>query len=699
MFLTKSRIATALLVAVATLAAAGGLIASRVPPAEAAVTARDGVPTPAVSQDPEAAPPAQPAPKEKGEMTVAGRVLGADGKPVADASVVVVARPRRQYRSGDPAADRTVLLAEGKADAEGRFRLQGPRTSSALFWEVYVAAGARGHALAWQRLSPDAAMSQAVLKLAPEQIIRGRLLDLQGVPAAGVKLSVAWVGGMVNGEPQTFSLAHLPARPLLWPEPVTTDAKGYFVLRGCHRDRGVQVQIRDERFAAQGFYLIRPGQPQPRREVMGIDPGGVLQRQVSGPDEKGQAQEPSFVLAPAQLLEGRVVYADTGKPAANARVLDVATGADGRFRLPLPGREVVGLAVFAPEGTPYLGVTHRVQWPQGAVKHEVEIRLPRGVLVRGKVTEAGTGKPVAGACVQFWPRGVDNPNLRPNVITGWQKRELTKADGSFAIAVLPGPAHLLVQGPTPDYVHEEIGHEVLYSGRPGGSRLYPDAVVKLDIPARGEPKELAVTLRRGVTVRGRLLGPDGQPVARAVVLHRLHIYMDLGWHFATEARDGTFAVHGLDPDKSIPVHFLDAEKRCGAVVHLWGKQAGEEVTVRLVPCGQATARYLDGSGKPLADYAVSPDIVITPGHPRIAGGRKEGEFLADQESLVNLDRHNYWDKVKTDAQGRVTFPALIPGATYRIGRWEKDRWLPHREFTVESGKTIDLGDVIIQRAK
>jgi hypothetical protein len=366
----------------------------------------------------------------------------------------------------------------------------------------------------------------------------------------------------------------------------------------------------------------------------------------------------------------------------------------------LPIRDALGLVVTAPEGEPYLSVAQRVQWPKGAVKQEIEIKLPRGVLVRGKVTEAGTSKPVAGACVQFWPRRIDNPNLLPNVITGWHKQEITQADGSFTIAVLPGPGHLMIQGPTPDFIRQEIGYEVVYSGRTGGSRLYPDAFVKLDVPAKGEPKEVSVTLRRGVTVRGKIVGPDGKPVARAIMLHRLYISHDLGWHFPTEARDGVFEIHGLDPEKTVPVFFLDAESRCGAVVNLSGKQAGQEVTVRLAPCGQATARYVDGNGKPLAGYSTSPDIVISPGrwqHER--DERKEGEFFADEGSLVNLDRHNYWDRVKTDAKGHVTFPALIPGATYRIGRWEVDRWILQQEFTVESGKTVDLGNVVMKYAK
>ena len=400
------------------------------------------------------------------------------------------------------------------------------------------------------------------------------------------------------------------------------------------------------------------------------------------------------------MIEGRVVYGDTGKPAAKAWVSGTQTDADGRFLLRFAGRAAVTLKVYAPEGEPYLNIFHRAQWEKGAVKQEVKIALPRGVLVRGKVTEAGSGKPVAGAGVQFWPQDDNAPGRPKNALTGWSYSEVTRDDGTFRMAVFPGAGHLLVQGPTPDYVHVEIGHEVIFHGGRGGSRLYPDAFVKLDLPAKGEPKEVAVTLRRGATVRGRLLGPDGKPVARAILLHRLHVTRDLSWHFPAEVRDGVFEIHGLDPEKAVPVYFLDAEQRCGATVQLSGKQAGETVTVRLERCGAATARYLDGKGRPLADYRAAPDVVITPGAWGDYGAaRAKGELLADAGSLTNLDRHNYWDRIKTDARGRITFPALIPGATYRIERWEKDRWVPHKEFTVAAGKTTDLGDVVIEKVE
>jgi hypothetical protein len=684
-----SKAVGALLLAAGLIAVTGGLFASHTPTAA-------GVDPPRTEAEAPKVQPA-PAPTDDKEMIVTGRVLGADGKPASEAEVVVLGSPNRLYRRNDPAASRDKILAEGKTDAEGRFRLTAARTSSARFGGVSVVATAEKHAPAWSRLNPDAKQSEALLTLSAEQIVRGSLVDLQGAPAAGVKVAVAHVGKVVNGQPEGISRGSLP-KGSPWPESmVVTDAKGAFVIRGCNRDQGLTLVAGDDRFASQSFEIDTPGKPRPGRKILVPGADGDLEEQQSGPDEKGQPEGLKLPLTAGRLIEGRVTYGDTGKPAVRAWFGGAQTDENGHFRFRFAGPSGLTLEVFAPEGEPYLSVFHRLEWPKGAFKQEVNVTLPRGVLVRGRVTEAGSGQPVMGAGVQFWPRVVDDPNRPRNIITGCPPAEVTKEDGTFRLAVLPGEAHLMIQGPTPEYVHAEIGSAVVSEGRPGGMRIYPDAFVKLDLPAKGEPKELAVTLRRGVTVRGKLLGPDGKPVARALMMHRLHVGVALVWQLPAPVRDGVFEVHGLDPEKSVRVYFLDAENRWGATVELSGKQADEIVTVKLAPCGQATARYVDGKGQPLVGWRIPPNIIITPGQSRETPGRrdKEGELLADMGSVMNLDRHTY-DRIESDAKGHITFPALIPGATYQVSGFDAGYPALHKEFKAESGKTVDLGDIPIK---
>src|SRR5262249_4750972 len=75
---------------------------------------------PGAVEEPQAAvpkEPATPAADEKKEMTVTGRVLDLDGKPLAGARVAVLAGVRRFFRYGSLSSERAVLGAE-KTDEE-----------------------------------------------------------------------------------------------------------------------------------------------------------------------------------------------------------------------------------------------------------------------------------------------------------------------------------------------------------------------------------------------------------------------------------------------------------------------------------------------------------------------------------------------------------------------------------------------------
>jgi hypothetical protein len=472
----------------------------------------------------------------------------------------------------------------------------------------------------------------------------------------------------------------------VWPKPATSNAKGRFTIAGLPRDKGAWLLVQGDGCAWQHFSWT--------------------------PDMA--AKEKTWTVSPPRLLEGKVVYEDTGKPAANARVTvtpaTITSRADinGRFKVNLPDvqqRNMPPLAASAAEGEPYLAVRQSIVWPQGAVKHQVEVKLPRGVLVRGKVIEAKSGAPVAGAGIQFIPREAGNPNVRPNILTGWQHVIASGPDGSFQLAVLPGTGHLLISGPGRDFIHEEVGSRMLTDGKPGGYRLHADAVVKLELGAKSGPTKVTVKLRRGVTVRGRLLGPKGKPVARAQMISGL-LRTAIPSYSYIEVQGGRFALHGCDPAKEYPVYFLDPEQGWGATVTLAGKRAtGAPVTVRLAPCGRAVARFVDAKGKPLKNHRMKEFLlrmVITPGPTDLEASRK-GLLAADEDFAVNFiprKERVAWKRYQTDSDGRFTYPGLIPGATYRLSTWEnRVGMVLRKEFQGKAEKTLDLGDIRIKQAR
>jgi RNA polymerase sigma factor (sigma-70 family) len=691
----------ALVLAVGLIGATLSLLAARAPagpgagkpgPQKKAAPARTSAPRAALENAGKAAPGKT--------ITVTGRVLDAAGKPVANAVVVVLAYPRTNPRiirnrwwSGD--FYRPQIVARGRSDAQGKFRLTGPRTSKKSHQSVLLLAGAEGCALAQADIKPDAPRPDIQVRLARERVFHGRLVDLQGKPAANVKVFLTHVLGS-DAAKHLFQVTFQepPEKLPPWPAPAVTDARGRFSFRGLGPDWHLSFHVRDGRFARHDFE---------------VKPAELNKKEITRS------------LPPARVLEGTVTYGDTRKPVPGARLVVVSqagqfrfgrvhemkTRADakGHFRItPYAGGHFT-LIAYPPEGTPYLLLSKQITWRQAdLVKRAVPMALVRGVLVTGKVTEKVSGKPVAGASLTFEPNRDNNPFFREDVRPFWGGREqiaLSGKDGTFRLPVLPGPGHLLVNGPTPDYLKTEIGTKQL-SGRQVNPdwRNYFDACVPLNLKPQRGPHKLAVTLRRGVILAGKVVGPDGKPVARAVLMCRSYIPAGstLNPVPTKEVQDGQFELPGCDPNKPTEVFFLDVKNHLGTVVKLSPKElGGKALTVKLRRCGKATVRLVDAKGKPVAGAEVFVEVVITPGVPFAESLRKPGR-VADAAYLSSLDPEGHNRLLRTDAKGRITFPNLIPGATHwlignYLGRGFVDL---DKEFKVEPGKTRDLGDVTVK---
>ncbi len=412
-----------------------------------------------------------------------------------------------------------------------------------------------------------------------------------------------------------------------------------------------------------------------------------------------------------------MTYGDTGKPVHEASVdvradrdggggfsAGVRTDTEGRFREnPPPGDRMV---VYAnpPKGQPYLGVLGSFNWPKGAVEHSIDFALPRGVLVRGKVTEQGSGKPIAGATVTLRPHSIQDSETRMSNGTR------TSEDGSYQLVAVPSAGYLAIEGPSSDYVFQAMSFRQYFEGNPGGPRIYAHAFVACDPKPGSADLRVDVTLRRGVTVKGQVIGPDGQSVPDTWMISRIMLgtlrFTRQGWRGGQHgtARNGQFAIHGLDPDVEVPVYFLEPKRKLGATAFFSGKPAaGGPFSVHLESCATARARLVGPDGKPVAGFSKPWLIamVVTPGPSNSPKARKSGVLLAHEAPLPAVDPINYEPNPVSDAQGRITFPALIPGASYRIIDRTPFRGPDgpqvRKDFTVKPGETIELGDIMIEK--
>jgi RNA polymerase sigma factor (sigma-70 family) len=664
---------------------------------------RQGEPHPSRERAVGAAPGALPLPDGRGSvrrgspdpdparMTVVGRVLDPGGKPVAGAPIEVVGLPRNPLLDRDENAFRLVLLGRGETGPDGRFRLEAPRTSTVGYFSAHAMSAAPGCGLGWVNLNVDAPEPAAEIRLRPEKPIRGRLVDVNGQPAAGVELRVDFLSPpQIDGELPDSIWMHDGRPPegcRLWSRPIRSDDQGRFTVPGVGRGLRALLDVRDPRFAPQQLDLLA--------------------------DDRNGPKEATLALQPARIVEGRVLDADTGRPVPGA-LLSLSTNTltraraddQGRFRGSPPAGdrfnsgERFNIGIFPPEGSPYLIPRIEVAWPKGALRQPLDIKLRRGVLIRVKVTEQGTGRPLAGSTIE--PHFANGPQ---DVQACREASVASGGDGTIQVVVPPGQGHLLVFGPTPDYLLEVIGLRMLLYGRPGGDRYYAHKIIPYEAKAGDRPHEVTAALRPAKTLKGRVLDPQGQPVAHALMITRLHIEPfnafwrgDLG--FALHARDGRFELHGVDPEGSAPVFFLDPDREWGATFEASGKRAGEDGTVQLQPCGRAKARLVGPAGQAVARAHPWLEIVATPAGTEFSRDRKEqGQLSPDVALLGSVDPKHYRYKQRplTDAEGRVAMPALIPGAPYRLLDRSDPKSPVRKEFTVQPGEIIDLGDIPIHK--
>ncbi len=331
-------------------------------------------------------------------MTVTGRVLDPSGKPVPDASVMVVVPSKLSDRPMINQLISPMTAHEGRCDVSGRFGIAMPRTTSARHNRLLVTARAPGYGIGWAEIGPDADPPATDITLRTEQVIRGRLFDVQGRPARGVALAGRWRSCSPIVSRGLVEQGSLPARPYaerprrdlpclarataisdrdarpISPSAGWAGASTSVLSRSTTRASSIA-----ERHAPGSTTTPTPGTFGFPLAVIKVEPG---------PDPKPIA----IALEPARIITGRVTCADTGRPVPHALiafgVLRYQADDQGRFRVAAPavgarlGR--FNLRAQSPDGSPYLIASKQGEWPRGVGPSMVgsDLALTRGVVVR-----------------------------------------------------------------------------------------------------------------------------------------------------------------------------------------------------------------------------------------------------------------------------------------------------------------------------
>jgi hypothetical protein len=288
---------------------------------------------------------------------VSGRVVGVDGKPAAGADVALFGRVRPAPR-GAYFPKALKVIAQGKADRDGKFRLAADGLTLSAYQYGFLIARAPGHGLGhhWAPIKPGPEVKVELQK--ERHDLRGRLVDLEGNAAVGVTVQVAEIvklarvkdGPAAGTVFPAFSLdcEHAPTGLAYWPGPVVSDAQGRFTLRGLPAGYKIKLLAHGEKAA---------------RQYLEVPPGAV------------PAKELTLALTPGRILHGTVTYRDTGKPVPNARLrilsfshdseMDARADARGQFRVVPFNHDSYLVAAYPPAGEPYVLSSKEIRWPGG----------------------------------------------------------------------------------------------------------------------------------------------------------------------------------------------------------------------------------------------------------------------------------------------------------------------------------------------
>ncbi len=314
------------------------------------------------------------------------------------------------------------------------------------------------------------------------------------------------------------------------------------------------------------------------------------------------------------------------------------------------------------------------------------MKLKRGIVVTGRVTDKATGKPVSGGVDMY--TFADNPHIVefPGYREGYRTDAEIRTDGTFQAVALPGRSLVAVRSQDAIY-RGGVGSESIKGviGERGGFDFYetlPErcsirgyhrlAELNLDPDARTATVDLQVD--PGNTLEITVLDPEGNPLSGTKV-------QGLGAIYPRPAEEPSpkVVIRGLDPSTPRRVTVWHQGRKLVGTAYLKGDESGS-ITLPLQPWGAVMGRVVDDEGKPRKGLLVGTLGGMALKHP---------ETQAVLPSLVEYGR------MVTDGEGRFRIEGLIPGLQYGGSAADGSRFVGmlFRNLVVKSGESRDLGEI------
>ena len=569
-------------------------------------------------------------------VTVRGRVLNANGGPVAGATVVgtceggvcrpfpgteTVTNTRGEFRL-PPSMYNTVAVGKPARllirlrDGAEHEAAAVPSNDGAVTVKLPVASAAFKGIDAPRNVAPDE--------------LAGVVVDTDGKPIQGAEVD-AWTWHPGN-----------EAR---------TDAKGFFRIGHLEKGRKVEVIVRKPEYTPQLFLTQPTGQP---GWVVVLGNQTYFEGRVTDPDDQP--------VADAQIR------ANNGPKRADGVMIteiwtEATTGADGRYRM-YAQADVYDIQVRVPG----VGVARLPGTVLGTDEaRRLDITLEPAVTFRAKMVDSLTSNPVPGIRLWHWQQpGVDGKS---------------GPDGVAAIPdMMPGAFRFQVEAPGyarwwSDQAAGEWSRRKIDESRGGWQRNFD----MIDFDIKPGMKPVTITVERGVTVTGRVVAPDGKPVAGATVAPALtgtgnSLTGDTRFSVQTSG-DGTFTV--VLPASGKREYNLIAHDGTYGHWRTWANgvlppfrsKPGEtihDVELRLTRPATVRGRVTDADGRPVPGREVRASAADQRGNryydPTVTtatDGTYELKFIRPGEHFIQVAP--FWLDARQAPEGTSRTVTLTPG--------------------------------------
>jgi hypothetical protein len=613
--------------------------------------------------------------------------------------------------------------------ADGHFQFQASKPkekdpNSGRWWLAStIVAVAQGFGPDWTQVG-KAEKGEITLHLVrPGSPLRGRVLNLEGQPLAGVSVRVQ----SIEATPEEDLTALLKAwksdpyqalflvqnktlhQPSFagFPKSVTTDGDGRFRLPDAGRERMVVLVI-ERPTIEKKVVRILPRTPEEVKALKEVS----AQRVMPGMPrtEAPLIYPPTFdhTAGPTKIVTGTVREQGSGKLLAGIKInahaaggwwqnsVDTLTDEKGQFRLVgLPKANSYSLATYAGEERNYLPAGKQVSGTGGLEPLQVDFELVQGVRIEGRLLDKATGKPIPAGHVIYVPlKGNTFFDNTPGTefFKFVHQSFMSDREGKYHFSALPGLGMVCAQVRTSSdvfpYIQAQLTPEdrqkpFFYSFSGTDAVLAADGHIEplvsynsyklIDPPPETKVFTCDLELDPGKTVTGTVRDPDGKPLAGAVVQGLQALFGK-----TQTLETPSFTAIAVDPTHPRKLLFAHAEKKLVGKLLVGGEDNAP--AVQLEPWGTVTGQIVNDDGKPLAGATVN-----------LAYDEKDGVHHA-----VPWMKPHY-EKITTDQDGRFTVAGVIPGMKCDLSVSTKNGFLTigdeFKGLTLQPGQTKDLGSI------